>query len=74
MNSQELLMQEFENNQMGDGRKCHCGGDEESYEFRDGHGIYLFRACKDCFPEKRSKYRADIFGSYQTDEQIDEDY
>lgn len=53
---------------------CRCGSRKDSTIHYDGHGIYLFRACEDCYETKIRKYRPDILSRYDTDEQIEEDY
>ena len=50
---------------------CGCNSGEERYEYKDGHGIFLFFACSKCYDQKRSRYRDDIFERYQCDEPIE---
>lgn len=53
---------------------CNCGSCKYAEVYYDGHGIYLFRACDDCYMDKRSQFRDDIFENYECDEQIEDDY
>jgi hypothetical protein len=55
-------------------RQCPCGSGEFPDAVHDGYSIFMFYACSKCYREKRSKYRADIFEAYETDEQIEDDY
>jgi hypothetical protein len=41
----------------------------------DGHGIFLFYACDECYEKKIKGYRPDILTHYECDEPIEaEDY
>lgn len=45
------------------------------YPHHDGHGIFLFYACDQCFKTKIKSYRSDIMEQYTCDEPIEpEDY
>ena len=50
---------------------CNCGSGLPSEEMRDGHGIYLTRACEECRAEKLKEFRLDIFEPYETEEPIE---
>lgn len=52
---------------------CRCGSGMERERIFDGHGIFLFMSCPECYDSKRSKYRPDIFEPYETSEPIEED-
>ncbi len=52
---------------------CHCGSGEMFDRHYDGHGIYLFRSCDQCYAEKRAQFRDDIFDDYEADEPIEEE-
>ena len=55
-------------------RECNCGSGEIREAIHDGHGIFLCYACDKCKAEKLKHFRPDIMESYDTDEQIEEDY
>ena len=50
---------------------CDCGSGEYCSPEYDGYGIFLFYACDECYDEKLSKFRPDIFSNYDCDEDID---
>jgi hypothetical protein len=52
-------------------RKCPCGSGHTKQANFDGHGIFLFYSCPECYGEKRSHYRSDIFERYDCDEPIE---
>jgi len=50
---------------------CPCGSGKIATEVLDGYGIFLCFACDACRKQKLSKFRADIFERYDTDEPIE---
>ena len=52
--------------------ECSCGSGKFPYPIYDGYGIYLTKVCETCEPEAVSRFREDIFESYDCDEPIDE--
>ena len=52
---------------------CDCGSGLPRREVLDGHGIFLFFCCDRCYARQRSRFRADIFERYETDEPIESD-
>lgn len=54
---------------------CSCGSGWTRRDLIDARGIFCTFVCDRCEPEKRLRFRADIFedGAYSADEQIDED-
>jgi hypothetical protein len=53
---------------------CNCGSGEYSEVYYDGHGIYLFRACEQCYLDKRNQFKDDIFEQYECEEPIEETF
>jgi hypothetical protein len=50
---------------------CPCGSGKYPEDMYDGHGIYLGRTCEQCQKSFTGKFRDDIFGDYDADEQIE---
>lgn len=52
---------------------CDCGSGKRFRNLYDGYGIYLCKVCSSCEEDKSSKFRDDIFDTYDCDEDIDPD-
>ena len=50
---------------------CRCGSGESPYSLKDGHGIYLTKACERCEMDKLAEFRPDIMDRYSCDEAVE---
>ena len=54
-------------------KACSCGSGIPRTAQYDGYGIFLTFTCTECYEQKISKFRKDIFTRYKTTEPIEED-